>query len=1274
MKIHLLSLALLASISLFAQQKKNLIAPASTPLSDIERIVLPALDNKTLQQAELDRRTAQPNTAPQFATAIPLELTPFTHGTWETLPNGNALWRLRIHSKDAYSLNLGFSQYQMPAGGSLLLYSPDQQQVLGPFTPSDNEAHEQLWTPLLEGDEIILEVQIPLEKKADLKLQLKTVNHDFMDFSAMVAGACHLDVVCSAANGWAIVDQYRDAIQSVAAYGLEGTAFCTGFLINNTQNDCKPYFMTANHCGVNAENAPSVVVFWNYENSTCRDMRQPAGGGLGDGNQDTYNTGAIFRAAYALTDVTLMELDDPVADTAAYFFAGWNISEDLPKDTVALIHHPGGEEKRASFSFQGVYSGAWGNGSNPVPDGDYVIVPKYDIGSSESGSSGAPLFNKNQQIIGQLRGGSANCNVDGFDAFGWIRKSWEGGGTPGTRLRDWLDPANSGILQIAGKPQATCSFVLDVQNPIQNICAPAMATYTIEVSDTFAAPVQLTLEGLPASATGVFSQNPATPGSSVMLTIDNTNSLTAGNYSLIVTGTDGMRATEVVLALAVSTGTAPVVTLQTPADDAERAPLFPAFSWTSSATANYQLQISTDSLFNTVVFDQDSIMQENLLSIRLQATTTYYWRVRAVNTCGQGDWSATARFTTAAIICETVSATDLPQEISDLVTNTVTSEAIIKLAGSIVDVRVDSLDVTHSWVGDIQVSLTSPSGTSVRLFDRPGVPNDQFGCEGADVKVNFSDNAANTAAQLENTCNEQPAIQGNYRPLDPFSLLAGESADGTWKLTVEDFAPEDGGNLNKWNLEVCASVAKDIGLYADSVYSVCGDQPLSFDLGIGKDFEKSSIQLSVLGDPAGSSINITPNPAAPGDTVQVSVTNFVGDTTITIVATDGLDTSSIDIRIRVTGAATDYDLIYPGNNAENISLSTTLEWEAVAGADSYIVTLLKTPNMPILTDTTSTNTFLVTGLTLGTNYQWSVQALTDCGIAKSDTFTFKTIPDLSFVASPQTLSACPPDMPGFNLVIGPGFSRPASVSYTVEPQATLPITFSVNPNDIIPGSTIRANFGSLANLAPNSYKITFQIMDGTYTMSDEVTFVFRKTPTIPNQRQPADGSAFMEQAPTLSWQSAADATRYRVEIATNDNFSNIVRTQEVTDTFYTVTPQLGGGIFYWRITSLNDCGFSTSGVFDFTIQATGVHEWQGQQVTIAPNPTNALLYIRFTQALTSDLNVEVFSLNGQLLQRGRYANAGTELSIDLSEYPSGVYLVRLISDDAALTERILLQK
>lgn len=72
----------------------------------------------------------------------------------------------------------------------------------------------------------------------------------------------------------------------------------------------------------------------------------------------------------------------------------------------------------------------------------------WEIGVTEPGSSGSPLFDQEGRIIGQLFGGGAACagtNDNGaFDYYGRVGVSWEGGGTSSTRLRDWLDPQNSG--------------------------------------------------------------------------------------------------------------------------------------------------------------------------------------------------------------------------------------------------------------------------------------------------------------------------------------------------------------------------------------------------------------------------------------------------------------------------------------------------------------------------------------------------------------------------------------------------------------------------------------------------------------------------------------------------------------------------------------------------------------------------------------------------------------------------------------------------------------
>src|SRR5574341_997364 len=58
-------------------------------------------------------------------------------GTWETLGDGTRLWRLKIISKGAYSLNLLYDQFWLPKGGKLFLYNSDRSSVIGAFTSSN---------------------------------------------------------------------------------------------------------------------------------------------------------------------------------------------------------------------------------------------------------------------------------------------------------------------------------------------------------------------------------------------------------------------------------------------------------------------------------------------------------------------------------------------------------------------------------------------------------------------------------------------------------------------------------------------------------------------------------------------------------------------------------------------------------------------------------------------------------------------------------------------------------------------------------------------------------------------------------------------------------------------------------------------------------------------------------------------------------------------------------------------------------------------------------
>ncbi len=633
MKLKGLIFFLFFASTLFAQHDWR-IAQNTSPLETVERIELPQQDNDQLLEEEMERRG--PGIAPRFAVTFPVNITPDTHGSWDYTESGKAVWRLKIYSKDAKSLNFGFTKYFMPAGGMLVIYSTDLRTIHGPFTPADNEEHEELWTPVFPDEEIVIEVQVPAENKSLLQLELKSINHDFLGFGAVVSGSCNLDVICDATDGWGIVDNYRDIIQSVAVIGMNGGTFCTGFLINNANQDCAPYFMTANHCGVNNGNASSLVAYWNFQNSTCREPGSAASGQNGNGNLNNFNSGAFFRASYGPSDFTLVEFDDPVSESADGFYAGWSIENIMPSDTIICIHHPSTDEKRISFEFNPAQPG---NGLNQnvvnINNATHVIIQDWDIGTTEGGSSGSPLFNKEKQVVGQLHGGAAACGNNAYDTYGWFRASWFGGGNNNNRLSNWLDPNDTGITELDGIEVINCSFNVEVaQSNVQACPGDTDAIFTITPSFDFSADVNLSVSGLPAGTNFSFSTNPVSPGQTTTLTISGINTLTIDDYILNLNATDNQgSAFEILVLSIVDTPVAP--NLAAPADNSTGNTLNQTFVWNNVQYAtSYFVELALDPAFTNIV-DQVTSTNNFQNFPSLTGSTTYYWRVTAINNCGQ---------------------------------------------------------------------------------------------------------------------------------------------------------------------------------------------------------------------------------------------------------------------------------------------------------------------------------------------------------------------------------------------------------------------------------------------------------------------------------------------------------------------------------------------------------------------------------------------------------------------------------------------------------------
>jgi hypothetical protein len=440
-------LALILVVSAFAKMYET---PRSFSLNDksqdqADRKILPNIDTERLLAEDLARRKDPQHPAPQrFAVAVNSSYSLTNSGTWQTLADGR-LWLLRLQSPGAKSLNLGITRFDMPQGAKLWIYDPAHTQVEGPYTASHRSRLGSLWTPVIEGEEMVVEVFVPTGV-AQPVIEIGTVNQGYASLGksglfGTSEGTCENDVVCSVGDPW------RNQIRAVGLYSVSGTTACTGNLLNDTASDLKPYILSANHCGVDSTNDASIVFYWNFQSPTC--------GTHGPGSLADNQTGATYHASYAPSDFLLFELSTTPDPSYNVYYAGWDATGSAPPSSVG-IHQPETDVKAISFSSTPAQSADYEGALDPA--GNHWLID-WSSGVTEEGSSGSCIFNTtNQLCVGQLHGGPSACGATPanlHDYYGKLSVSWNGGGTPATRLKDWLDPLNTGALTNDGDPHIT---------------------------------------------------------------------------------------------------------------------------------------------------------------------------------------------------------------------------------------------------------------------------------------------------------------------------------------------------------------------------------------------------------------------------------------------------------------------------------------------------------------------------------------------------------------------------------------------------------------------------------------------------------------------------------------------------------------------------------------------------------------------------------------------------------------------------------------------------
>lgn len=422
---------------------------------DFQTITMPEVDSRKL--LEEDAAIANvPDMPLRYAKLLDADFNLNNSGTWETLSDGSRVWRLGIKSNDAFTISLNYTDFFMPKGATLFVYSLNKVMVLGAFTEMNNSADGQFATSLTSGNVAIVEYYEPVYSKNKGRLNISKVVHaykDILGFNSVLELPCNININCPIGAPW--VNQKRSVARMT--FSLSGSGYlCTGSLVNNTLNDRTPYFLTAEHCA--SDNWSTLNLLFNYESPTCN--------GTSSGISQSV-TGATLKASNYATDFRLLQLNNPVPAAANANFNGWDRSGTQPSNETA-IHHPGGAIKKISVDENPAITSSGFGGR--LTNGFWQVIWEY--GMTEGGSSGCPLYDQNHRVIGQNLGGiTSQCENPQavYKVFGKFSESWSYGGSSTTQLSNWLDPNNSGVTTLNGIDDITgvapvSNFTSDVQN------------------------------------------------------------------------------------------------------------------------------------------------------------------------------------------------------------------------------------------------------------------------------------------------------------------------------------------------------------------------------------------------------------------------------------------------------------------------------------------------------------------------------------------------------------------------------------------------------------------------------------------------------------------------------------------------------------------------------------------------------------------------------------------------------------------------------------------
>jgi hypothetical protein len=427
---------------------------AKTTLKTMPFVALPDVNTEILksQDAVTDAERSGPW---RFGYHHEINTDLLQNGVWDNAYGGGRTCRMEFASKDALTMNLFFSAFQLPEGAHLHVYNSDRSIVDGAYTHANNQPDKELATIPVSGQRVVVEYYEPAGKLGQAEVVIKSVIHGYRPirtfFNAVYdeakalnqAGKCNYDTKCSQIPGspFGAPGEWDEQIASVAIMMNNGSSFCSGALVNNTANNGTPYFLSANHCGTNYGGGLTFMFKWESPTAVCATNANSS-----NGPTSNVINGGILRANRSGSDFALWQMNSTPPASYNIYYSGWSRATTQPTQATG-IHHPRGDVKKICRENNSPYQSSAGGAQ-------VWWINQWELGVTEPGSSGSPLFDQNKRIVGQLYGGLSACsgtqNNGSYDYYGRFDVSWNTGTTAATRLSDWLDPLGTNPVFIDG--------------------------------------------------------------------------------------------------------------------------------------------------------------------------------------------------------------------------------------------------------------------------------------------------------------------------------------------------------------------------------------------------------------------------------------------------------------------------------------------------------------------------------------------------------------------------------------------------------------------------------------------------------------------------------------------------------------------------------------------------------------------------------------------------------------------------------------------------------